>query len=128
MPNKRRKPEKAGKGAKRTKAAQPQSAVVREAVETDRITYRELRNTPGRVWERLADDTPLTLVADGEVKALVIPITDGDTRKALDAYSRGRAMIAMQDIQAEARRNGTSTMTLEEINTIIREVRRQRNS
>ena len=99
--------------------------VARQPVETDRITYRELRNTPGRVWERLAEGRPLTLVADGEVKAVVIPITDGDPARALSAYRRGRALQAMREIQMEAQRNGTSKMTLAEINAIFREVRHE---
>jgi hypothetical protein len=92
----------------------------------DRLTYRELRNTPGRVWERLADDKPLTLVADGEARALLIPINDGDAAGAYDAYLRGRAMIAMRRMQAEARRTGKDKMTLAEINDVIRKVRSER--
>jgi hypothetical protein len=35
----------------------------RPAPSGDRVTYRDLRNTPGRVWERLASREILTLVA-----------------------------------------------------------------
>lgn len=108
--------------AKRTFVEAP---IVKQPAESDRVTYRELRNTPGRVWERLAANTPLTLVADGEVKAIVIPITDGDPARALSAYRRGRALQAMREIQMEAQRNGTSKMALAEINAIIREVRHE---
>lgn len=125
-----RKPKRRVKGVKKGKrdATRPAVAapIAKKPVESDRVTYRELRNTPGRVWERLAENTPLTLVADGEVKAVVIPITDGDPARALSAYRRGRALQAMQEIREEARRNGTSKMTLAEINAIIREVRRER--
>ena len=93
--------------------------------ESDRLTYRELRNTPGRVWERLAGEGPLTLVADGEAKAIVIPVKDGDVRGALEAYDRGRAMMAIRRIQASARAKGTDKMTLAEINAVIRDVRRE---
>jgi serine/threonine-protein kinase RIO1 len=92
----------------------------------DRVTYRELRNTPGRVWERLADDKPLTLVADGHARAILIPINDGDAAGAYDAYVRGRAMVAIREIQAEARRTGKDKMTLREINDVIRKVRSER--
>ena len=43
-----------------------QRRTVAASDETGRVTYRELRNTPGRVWERLAGGGPRTLVADGE--------------------------------------------------------------
>jgi hypothetical protein len=94
--------------------------------ESDRFTYRELRNTPGRLWERLANDEPLTLVADGEAKAVVIPVKNGDVGTVMEAYRRGRAMIALRRIRQEARRNGTAGMTLAQINAVIREVREER--
>ena len=96
------------------------------AAKGDRLTHRELRNTPGCAWERLANEEPLTLVADGEVKALVIPITDGNADRALESYQRGRALMAMQDIQSGARQKGTSSMSLAEINAIVRSVRKAR--
>ena len=92
--------------------------------EGDRVTYRELRNTPGRVWERLADGGPLTLVADGEAKAIVIPIR-GDPAAELEAYRRGRAIMAMWKLQADSAAKGTDKLTLAQINAVIRNVRRQ---
>jgi hypothetical protein len=92
------------------------------------VTYRELRNTPGRVWERLARDEPLTLVADGQAKALLIPIPDGDAASAHEAYLRGRALLAVRRIQDAAREAATGErMTLDDINRVIREVRASRH-
>jgi hypothetical protein len=91
----------------------------------DRVTYRELRNTPGRVWERLSQDQPLTLYAEGEAKALLIPIPDGDAAAAHEAYLRGRALLAVRRIQDAARGSGRDAMTLAEINRIVRAVRHE---
>jgi hypothetical protein len=96
------------------------------APESERVTYRELRNTPGRVWERLARDEILTLVADGSAKAIVIPINDGNAHDALEAYRRGRAMMAIAGIRRAAREKGTSRMTLADINDVIRKTRAAR--
>ena len=92
----------------------------------ERITYRELRNTPGRVYERLAAGEPLTLMADGEAKAILIPVEDGDAATTLDAWRRGRALLALASLQADARRNGNSSMTMAEIDEEIRETRKER--
>lgn len=94
--------------------------------DSGRLTYRELRNTPGLVWERLSHNEPLTLIADGEAKAIVIPVPDGDVTTALEAYQRGRAMLALRQIREKAKRNGTAEMPLEQINEVIREVRKER--
>lgn len=90
------------------------------------ITYRDLRNTPGQVFERLATGEPLTLVAEGEDKALLIPVEGGDADTALDAWQRGRALLAMARLQAAARRTGTAALDLAEINAEISAVRNDR--
>jgi hypothetical protein len=116
---------KSGTGGRKARGGKPETA---SPPETDRVTYRELRNTPGRVWERLAQDEPLTLVADGQAKALLIPIPDGDAAAAHEAYVRGRALMAVRRIQDAARESAVGGMSLDEINRVIREVRRNRNS
>jgi hypothetical protein len=110
--------------ASRTKPSR--SSPVGPKAESDRVTYRELRNTPGRVWERLAANQVLTLVADGREQAIVIPLNDGNAEAALEAYRRGRVMMAIASIRRTARANGTSKMTLAEINDVIRETREER--
>jgi len=92
------------------------------------VTYRELRNTPGKVFERLATGEPLELVADGATKALLIPVEDGDATTALDAWRRGRALLAMARTQAAARRDGTAALSLSDISSEIVAVRRSRRS
>lgn len=93
---------------------------------SDRVTYRELRNTPGRVWERLAANEPLTLIAEGEAKAILIPVQDGDVRAAEEAFVRGYAMLAAAKLRREARESAGGAMTLDEINSVIRKVRAAR--
>ncbi len=110
---------------RKSRAKKRSSGKPAEPLAGDRVTYRELRNTPGQVWERLALDRPLTLVADGQAKALLIPIPDGDAATAQEAYLRGRALLAVRRIQDDARRGRKSAMTLDEINRVIREARRE---
>jgi hypothetical protein len=109
------------KGPARTAPAQ----VPEPAPDSDRVTYRELRNTPGRVWERLNDDRPMTLVADGQPQALMIPLRGSDPAAAWDAYVRGRAALAASRIRRDARARGLERMSLDEINAVIREVREE---
>src|SRR6187399_2487832 len=92
------------------------------------ITYRDLRNTPGRVFERLAAGEPLTLVADGEGKALLVPIEDGDVETALDAWRRGRALLAMARLQAGARRSGAARLGGREVTAEVRAARKARRA
>jgi len=93
---------------------------------TKSVTYRDLRNTPGRVFERLARGEPLPLVADGTTKALLIPVEDGDVATALDAWRRGRALLALARLQAGARRSGIASLSLREVAGEVRAARRSR--
>jgi hypothetical protein len=93
---------------------------------SDRVTYRDLRNTPGQVWERLANRELLTLVADGEPKAILIPVIDGDLSSTYEAYIRGRSMLAAARLRRGMRESGASKMNLRAINELIRATRRSR--
>ena len=97
-----------------------------DAKRTDRVTYRELRNTPGQVWERLNNRELLTLVADGEAKAILVPVVDGDVATAYEAYVRGRAMLAASRMRRRARQAAAAKMTLRDINALIAEARAER--
>lgn len=90
------------------------------------ITYRDLRNTPGRVFKRLAEGEPVQLAAEGVTRALLIPVEDGDVQTALDAWRRGRALLALARLQGAARREGTAALPLSAITREVRAVRRSR--
>lgn len=92
------------------------------------VTYRDLRNTPAKVFERLAGGEPLELVADGSTKAVLIPVDDGDAAPVLDAWKRGRALLALARAQSAARRDGTSELALSEVTREIKAVRKTRRS
>ena len=94
--------------------------------EGDKVTYRELRNTPGRVWERLAGNEVLTLVAQGVPRAILVPVEAGDVRSAQEAFTRGRALLAAARLRRQARASGVSGMTLDQINALIRATRDER--
>ena len=92
------------------------------------VNYRDLRNAPAKVFERLAAGDPLELVADGTTKAILIPVSDGDAASAIDAWMRGRALLALGRVQSAARRDGTAELSLSEINREIKAVRASRRS
>jgi len=91
-----------------------------------RVSYRDLRNEPARVFERLADGEPLELVSEGVTKALLIPVRDGNAAAALDAWRRGSAMAVLAQLQSDARDDGTAAMTLPDITAEIRASRQSR--
>lgn len=90
------------------------------------VTYRDLRNTPGRVFERLARGEPLPLVAEGETKAILLPVEGGDTTTVLEAWRRGRALLALARLQEASRRSNTSRLGIEDIDREVAAARKAR--
>ena len=93
-----------------------------------RVSYRDLRNSPAKVFERLAKGEPLELLSDGTTKAVLIPVEDDDPATALEAWRRGRALLALARIQSDARREGTSGLGLSDITREIKSARKFRRS
>lgn len=91
------------------------------------ITYRDLRNTPGQVFERLRGGEPIPLVSEGETRALLIPVEDGDAETALEAWRRGRAFVALSRLQQSARDAGSAAMSLDEIDAEVKAMRAARH-
>lgn len=90
------------------------------------VTYRDLRNTPGRVLERLGAGETLALVDEGETKAILIPVVDGDAATALEAWYRGRAWIALERLRVQARATGTDRMPMKDITADVASARKER--
>ena len=90
------------------------------------ITYRDLRNTPGKVFERLGAGEPIPLMSEGEAKALLVPVEDGDVETALDAWRRGRAFLALSRLQQSARTSGSATLAMTDIDAEVQATRKAR--
>jgi antitoxin (DNA-binding transcriptional repressor) of toxin-antitoxin stability system len=113
--------------SKRTTPARARQPKARPSAAGERVTYRELRNTPGQVWDRLAKGEMLTLVAEGEVKAILVSVVEGDVSSAREAVVRGRAMLAASRLRRQARESSAGAMSIDDINALIRKTRESRH-
>ena len=89
------------------------------------ISFNHLDQLEVEHLERLARSEVLTLVAEGQAKAILVPVEDGDVGSAYEAYSRGRAMMAAARLRREARDSGASGMTLRDVNALIAKTREE---
>jgi hypothetical protein len=95
------------------------------------VRYMENRESveiSARVWEALDAGDVVAIVADGETRALVLPVRGGDVDGALEHVDRVRALRALDRIQAESVRRGLDKMTPEEIDTEIAAARAERRA
>ena len=90
------------------------------------ISVRDLRSKSAQVWGQLAEEKELVVTSNGKPIAILSTVQEDRLEETLAAIRRARAMAAVDAMQQRALKMGLDTMTLEEINAIIEEVRRER--
>lgn len=90
------------------------------------VSFRDLRNTPGRVRTMLQDQD-VVLTSNGNPIAIVMPVS-GDLEEALAVVRRVRAQAAVSRMRKQAAASGRSSMTAPEIEEEIQAARRQRRT
>jgi len=90
------------------------------------VSVRDLRGKSAQVWGQLKDEKELVITSNGKPIAILSAVQEDRLEETLAAIRRARAMAAMDAMQQRALKMGLDTMTLEEINAIIEEVRRER--
>ncbi|MBA2573147.1 MAG: type II toxin-antitoxin system Phd/YefM family antitoxin [Gemmatimonadetes bacterium] len=91
------------------------------------LSSRDVRNTPGALWEALESGASVALTANGKPKALVIGVGEDDFEETLRDLGRIRFMRTFRTLQAESLSKGLDRLTEEEIEEIIRKTRAERS-
>ncbi len=90
------------------------------------LSWRELRNTPRKLWNALRGDTTVALTANGVPKALVIGVEQNDLETALYVARRVRAELAVARMRTQAKEAGVDRLSPEDIAAEVRAARRAR--
>ena len=91
------------------------------------LNYRELRNTPSAVWEALQSDDAVAIVSNGQPRALMLEIENGDVNGALELVRRIRAQMALARLRSDAQRDGRDQLGDEEIEAEVHTARSERS-
>jgi antitoxin (DNA-binding transcriptional repressor) of toxin-antitoxin stability system len=89
------------------------------------IASRDLRIKPGQVWKDLKKEQTLVVTSHGQPVALMMPVTGEELEDALHMLARMRLKRTVRAIQANSVRHGLDKMTMEEIDEVIAEARRE---
>jgi len=89
------------------------------------VAVRDFRTSPAAIWKRLPIEREMIITNNGKPIALLTPVTDETFEETISAVRQAKAINSLRKIQFEAIKNGTSEMTLDEINAIIKEVREE---
>jgi len=90
------------------------------------VSYRVLRNEPGKFEETLKREGIIVLSKSGKPIAVVLETASNSVEDVLRLVSQVRAQMAVSEMRSDARERGLDQLTTEEIQAVIDEVRSSR--
>jgi len=90
------------------------------------VSVRDLRTRPASVWKDLNETKDLVLTNNGKPIALVTAVTEDTLEDSLKLMRRLRAAMALQKIHEGSLAKGKDRTTVNEINEVIKRVRKAR--
>ena len=92
------------------------------------VSYRVLRNEPGKFEETLKREGIIILSKSGKPIAVVLETASNSVEDVLRLVSQIRAQMAVSEMRSGARERGLDQLTAEEIQAVIEEVRSSRTA
>lgn len=89
------------------------------------LSSRDLRLNPKQVWRKLRKEGFGIVTLNGKPQFLLSSIGPGQVEEALYLFRRIRAEMALEVITKQAREKDLDKMTMEEIDEVVQEVRRE---
>ncbi|MBT3256330.1 MAG: type II toxin-antitoxin system Phd/YefM family antitoxin [Deltaproteobacteria bacterium] len=88
------------------------------------VTVRDLRLTPGKVWELAKQERRIVLTANGRPMAILTGVDENSLEEDLDAIERAQALVALDRIHQDSLERGTDRISEREIDIEINSVRK----
>ena len=95
-------------------------------MKTKWLASRELSAHPGRALASVGRAGRVLVTANGKPKAIMIPTSEATFARDLEMLDRVALANAVEAIRADSVRQGTDTLTLDEINAEVAAARAQR--
>ncbi len=90
------------------------------------IPSRDLRIRPGAVWRDLKKERELVVTSNGQPVALMVPVNGANLEEELRGIRSARLGRTIRKIREDAAKKGMDKLTMEEVDSIIAEARRER--
>ena len=90
------------------------------------VTIREFTASPKETQKKLTASKELVITNNGTPTMLVIDITNKDFIKTIEYLRRQEALDILSQVQQASARNGTDTLSMEEIDAEIAAYRQEK--
>lgn len=90
------------------------------------VTIRDLRSKSSQIQRELPKEKEIILTSNGNPIAILASVSQDTLEELLSAFRRARAMLAVAHIQKQSAESDIGKISLEEINKVIAEARKDR--
>jgi len=88
------------------------------------ISVRDFRTSSSEIWKNLPSEREMVVTNNGKPIALLTPLTDRTLEDTVSAVRRATAVNAVKKMQETSAAIGNDGMTLDEINAVISDARK----
>ncbi len=90
------------------------------------VSIRDLRGKSAEVWKKLPGEREMIITSNGRPIAILAAVNESNLEESLSAFRQARAVEAVASLQRRSVEQGTDNISMDEIDTEIRAVRRKR--
>ena len=90
------------------------------------VSVRDLRGKSAQLWKALSDEREMIVTSNGRPIAILAAISESNLEESLAAFRQARAVEAVASLQRRSVEHGTGRITMDEIDTEIKSVRKKR--
>ena len=90
------------------------------------LSVRDLRTKSAQVWRDLPLEKEMVITNNGRPVAVITAVNEESVEKSLAAWRQVRATHAIVSVQKESMIKGTDIITMDQIDSEIKEVRLER--
>jgi antitoxin (DNA-binding transcriptional repressor) of toxin-antitoxin stability system len=91
------------------------------------VSIRDLREKSAELWKTLPGEGEMVITSNGRPIAILAAVNESNLEESLSAFRRARAVEAVASLQRRSVEQGTDRISMEEIDSEIKEVRRKRS-
>ena len=90
------------------------------------LSVRDLRSKSAQIWKELSDEREMVVTSNGRPIAILASINEATLEESLSAFRQARSVEAVISLQRRSVEKGTDKISMDEINTEIKSVRKKR--
>jgi antitoxin (DNA-binding transcriptional repressor) of toxin-antitoxin stability system len=90
------------------------------------LSVRDLRGKSAQVWKKLPEEREMIITSNGRPIAILSAVSESNVEESLSAFRQARAVEAVASLQRRSVEQVTDRITMDEIESEIKAVRKKR--